>query len=161
MPPKQSKPDSRALTLLFKKHKTTVLLMLPTHETLELAKEKLLEALKRRGLSEINGDLIPDDSFDIEFGEPVDRADLEKGWKRLQADAPGLDTEDATKKNKGKSNNGSVSLLEAGLENGHSIAIRFRKPSEGQNAGLDMDIDGEDLGWDVIMPSYEDEEGEE
>ncbi|KAJ5774301.1 hypothetical protein N7457_009197 [Penicillium paradoxum] len=161
MPPRQSKPDSSALTLLFKKHKTTVLLMLQSHESLELTKEKLLEALKMRGLNDINGDPIPDDSFDIEFGEPVDRADFEKGWKRLQADTPGQDQEDASKKNKGKGKNESVSLLEAGIENGHPIAFRFRKPNEDQNASLDMEIDDEDPGWDVIMPSYEDEDEEQ
>lgn len=134
--------------------------MLQSHESLDLAKEKLLEALKLRGLSDINGDPIPYDSFDIEFGEPVDRADFEKGWKLLRADAPGLDDEGVSKKDKGKGKNESMSLLEAGIENGHTIAFRFRKSNEDQNADLEMDID-EDPGWDVIIPSYEDEEEEE
>jgi hypothetical protein len=145
-PPNQNQSDSRALTLLFKKHKTTVLLMMQPHVSLAIAKEKLLEALRARGLNDINGDPLPDDSFDIEFGEPVDRADYEKGWKPLQADTQDLDIDGGLKKNKGKSTNESPTLLEAGFENGHPIAFRFRKPSEGQNPG-----------WDVIMPSYEDE----
>ncbi|KAJ5130990.1 uncharacterized protein N7515_007029 [Penicillium bovifimosum] len=146
MPPKQQQSDSRALTLLFKKHKTTVFLMLQPHVSLETTKEKLLEALRARGLNDINGDPLPDDSFDIEFGELVDKSDYEKGWKLIQTDTPDLVIEGAPKKNKGKSTNESITLLEAGLENGHSIAFRFRKPGE-----------GEDPGWDVIMPSYEDE----
>ncbi|KAJ5384894.1 hypothetical protein N7517_002805 [Penicillium concentricum] len=144
MPPKQSKTDSRAVTILFKKHKTTVLLMLQPHESLDSTKERLLDALKSRDIKDINGDLLPDDSCNIEFGEPVDRVDLEKGWKRLQADV--------------KLQNESVTIMEAGLQNGHSIAFRFHKSSEGQNGGLDMDLDGEDPGWDVVMPTYEDDQ---
>ncbi|KAG0159110.1 hypothetical protein PDIDSM_6630 [Penicillium digitatum] len=146
MPPKQSKPDSRAVTILFKKHKTTVLLMLHPHESLDLTKTRLLNALKSREVTAINGDTVPDDSLDIEFGEPVDRADPEKGWKRLPVDS---------------SQNESVTVMEAGLKDGNSIAFRFHKSTEGQNGGLDMDLDGEDPGWDVVMPSYEEEPEEE
>ncbi|OQE46696.1 hypothetical protein PENCOP_c001G06072 [Penicillium coprophilum] len=144
MPPKQSKTDSRAVTILFKKHKTTVLLMLQPHESLDFTKEKLLGALKSRDIKDLNGDLLPDDSCDIEFGEPVDRADLEKGWKRLQADV--------------KVQNESVTIMEAGLQNGQSIAFRFHKSSEDQDGGFDMDLDSEDPGWDVVMPTYEDDQ---
>ncbi|KAJ5960078.1 uncharacterized protein N7479_007228 [Penicillium vulpinum] len=145
MPPKQSRTASSAVTLLFKKHKTTVLLMLQPHESLDFTKEKLLEALKSREVKDINGDLLPDDSSNIELGEPVDRADPEKGWRRLQTE----------------SGNKPVTLMEAGLQNGQSIAFRFHKSSEGQNDGLDMDLDDEDPGWDVVMPIYEEEEEEE
>ncbi|KAJ5163252.1 uncharacterized protein N7500_005082 [Penicillium coprophilum] len=143
-PPKQSKTDSRAVTILFKKHKTTVLLMLQPHESLDFTKEKLLGALKSRDIKDLNGDHLPDDSCDIEFGEPVDRADLEKGWKRLQADV--------------KVQNESVTIMEAGLQDGQSIAFRFHKSSEDQDGGLDMDLDSEDPGWDVVMPTYEDDQ---
>ncbi|KAJ6079415.1 hypothetical protein N7467_009168 [Penicillium canescens] len=156
MPPK-SKLDSSAATLFFKKHKTTVLLMLQTHESLDTAKEKLLEALNSRGVTDINGDPVPDDSFDIEFGVPMDRADLEKGWRRLDADAPELDEEGTTKKNKGKSKKEAVTLMAAGLENGHTVAFRFRKPNEGQD---EMDLDYEDPGWDVLIPTFDDEDEE-
>ncbi|KAF4761450.1 hypothetical protein N7455_002574 [Penicillium solitum] len=143
MPPKKSKTDSRAVTLLFKKHKTTVLLMPQPHEPLNFTKERLLDALKSRKITEINGDIVPDDSDDIEFGEPVDRADLEKGWKRI------------------KSQNGPVTVMEAGLQNGHPVAFRFHKSTEDQDGGVDMDLDGEEPGWDVVMPTYNDEPEEE
>ncbi|KAJ5208567.1 hypothetical protein N7449_002946 [Penicillium cf. viridicatum] len=143
MPPKKSKTDSRAVTLLFKKHKTTVLLMLQPHEPLDFTKERLLDALKSREVTEINGDIVPDDPNGVEFGEPVDRTDLEKGWKRL------------------KSQNESVTLMEVGLQNGHSVAFRFHKSTEGQHGGVNMDLDGEDPGWDVVMPTYNDEPQEE
>ncbi|KAJ5327098.1 hypothetical protein MYU51_008370 [Penicillium brevicompactum] len=157
MAPKQAKPDSRAATLFFKKHKTTVLLMLQTHETLESAKDNLLQALKSRSLNDINGDPVPDDSFDIELGVPVDRADLEKGWRSLEADDLVLDEESAPKKNKGKSKKQAPTLLEAGITDGNSIAFRFHKYNEAQN-GDRMDLDAEDPGWDVIVPSYADDE---
>ncbi|KAI3139054.1 uncharacterized protein N7518_006752 [Penicillium psychrosexuale] len=159
MPPKQSKTDSRAVTVLFKKHKTTILLMLQPHESLYFIKKRLLDALKSRNITNINGDIVPDSTSDVEFGEPVDRADLEKGWKRLQADVPGMDNEGAPKRNMNK--NDSPTVMEAGLENGYSIAFRFHKSTEDQNGGLDMDLDGEDPGWDVIMPTYEDEPEEQ
>lgn len=116
--------------------------MLQPHESLNNTKSRLLDALKSREVTAINGDIVPDDSVEIEFGEPVDRADLEKGWKRLQVDA---------------SQDESVTIMEAGLQNGHSIAFRFNKSTESQNGGLDMNLDGEDPGWDVIIPSYEEE----
>jgi hypothetical protein len=131
--------------------------MLQPHESLDTAKEKLLEALNSRGVTDINGDPIPDDSFDIEFGVPMDRADLEKGWRRLDADAPELDEEGTTKKKKGKSKKEAVTLMAAGLENGHTVAFRFRKANEGQD---EMDLDYEDPGWDVLIPTFDDEDEE-
>jgi hypothetical protein len=142
-----------------KKHKTTVLLIISLHETLDFAQEKLLQALKSRALHDINGDLIPDDSFDIEFGVPMDRTNLEKGWMRIETDPTGLDDESAPKKNKGKSKNGSPTLMELGIQNGHVIAFRFRKP-DGENVH-DGDLDVEDPGWDVEIPSIEDMDEED
>ncbi|CAG8187729.1 unnamed protein product [Penicillium olsonii] len=154
MPPKQSKIDSRAETLLFKKHKTTVLLMIQPHETLDLVKEILLQSLKSRALDNINGDSVPDNSFDIELGVPIDRADLGKGWRSLEVDLSELDEDNASKKNKGKSKKQSPTLLETGIQEGHTVAFRFRN-NQSQNQ---MDLDIEDPGWDVIMPSYDEED---
>lgn len=152
-PPKQAKPDPRSCTLLFKKHKTTVLLSLQSHESVTSAKEKLLQALKSRHLSDINGDAVPDDPAQIELGVPVDRSDLEKGWMGLITEIPG--EEDGSKKNGGKKN-ASDTLQAAGLQNGHSVAFRFRKTSAGDELETDMELN--DPGWDVIIPSFDDEE---
>ncbi|CAG7945169.1 unnamed protein product [Penicillium salamii] len=156
MPPAQSKIDSRAATLLLKKHKTTVLLMIQPHETLDYLKEILLQALKSRALNEINGESVPDDSFDIELGVPVDRADLEKGWRSLETDLAELANEGAQTKNKGKAKKESPTILETGIQSGHTLAFRFRK-NEGQSHDQ-IDLVTEDPGWDVIIPSYDDEE---
>ncbi|KAJ5389944.1 uncharacterized protein N7496_001012 [Penicillium cataractarum] len=153
MPPKQAKPDSRATTLLFKKHKSTVLLSLQPHEPLTAVKEKLLEAFRSRNMTEINGEPVPSDSALIEFGVPVDRSDLEKGWRLLPTDG-----EDATKTTAGKRAS-SGTLLAAGLDNGHLVAFRFRSPGDVQGSDeVDADVDLNDPGWDVVIPSFEDEE---
>ena len=134
--------------------------MLQPHESLHYTKKKLLDALESREITNINGDIVPESTSDVQFGEPVDRADLEKGWKRLQADIP-VDNEGAGKKNINKSQTDTRTVMEAGLQDGYSIAFRFYKSTEDQNGGLDMDLDGEDPGWDVVMPTYEDEPEEQ
>ncbi|KAJ5307684.1 hypothetical protein N7476_008340 [Penicillium atrosanguineum] len=151
MPPKQAKPDSRSCTLLFKKHKTTVLLSLQSHESITSAKEKLLQALNSRQLRDINGDVIPDDPAAIELGVPMDRSDLDKGWMSLTMDVPGQESGAKTGKKKL-----SDTLQAAGLENGHSVAFRFRKLGAGDEVDTDMDLN--DPGWDVIIPSFDEEE---
>ena len=134
-----------------------MLLSLQPHEPLTSAKEKLLKALKSREIREINGDPIPEDPADIEFGVPVDRGDLEKGWTRLQTNPSAPNNDDASKKPAKNPKNSSETLLAAGLENGHSVAFRFRKPSDAEKDDeLGMDIDWEDPGWDVIVPSFDD-----
>ena len=131
-----------------------MLLSLQPHEPLTSAKEKLLKALKSREIREINGDPIPEDPADIEFGVPVDRGDLEKGWTRLQTNFAAPNDDDASKETAKNSENSSETLLAVGLKNGHSVAFRFRKPSDAEkNDELGIDIDWEDSSWDVIVTS--------
>ncbi|GAD93368.1 conserved hypothetical protein [Paecilomyces variotii No. 5] len=154
-----AKPSPLSWTLLFRKHKTTVLLMLPPNETLTSAKAELLKALNARGLKEMNGDTIPEDPTEIEFGVPVDKNELEKGWTRLDVEVPEL-AEGGAKKT--KKNAGEVTLQGADIKDGQSIAFRFRKRSEDGSGKdeLDLDLELEDPGWDVIVPSLDDEEPE-
>jgi hypothetical protein len=150
--------DPLSLTLLFKKHKTTVLLMLPPHETITTAQEMLLKALQSRGIKEINGDSVPQDFPEIEFGVAVDMNDLEKGWSKLEIAMPELENGGTSKRGAGK----RTSLKAADIRNGQVIAFRFRKPREQPETHGDLDIDAEleDPGWDVVVPSLDDEEGE-
>lgn len=114
--------------------------------------------MKSRELREINGDPVPEDSGCIEFGLPVDRNDPEKGWKRLATHATGDENGDVPQTSAGRAGD---TVLAAGLENGHSVAFRFRKPGEVKDEDeIDMDLNQEDPGWDVIIPSYDDEEEE-
>ncbi|KAL6236590.1 hypothetical protein BDW75DRAFT_206429 [Aspergillus navahoensis] len=149
-----SQPDPLSWTLLLKKHRTTVLLLLPPTQTIEATKINLLEALRARGLNEINGDPVPEDPTAVEFGVAVDKNDLEKGWTSLEALK--IEAEDVTKRGPGKKAT-SLSLKAAEISNGQSIAFRFRKTGV---AGSDnaTDLDSEDPGWDVVIPSFNDEE---
>lgn len=159
-PPKHAKSDSRSCTLLFKKHKTTVLLSLQPHEPLTSAKEKLLGALASRGLRDINGDAIPNDPAEVEFGLPVDKSDLEKGWMRLSTDVPGQG-EDATEKKSIAKSKTAETLQATGLQNGSLVAFRFRQPTEAAVVDeVDRDPELTDPGWDVVIPSFDDEEGQ-
>ncbi|KAL1962065.1 hypothetical protein VTN77DRAFT_651 [Rasamsonia byssochlamydoides] len=150
-----SKPDPLSWTLRFKKHKTTVLLMVPGHESIASVKEKLLHALKSRGIKEINGDPVPDDPSEIEFGVPVDRNELEKGWTRLDVELANGE------KASGRAKNGTkTSLQSADIRNGQPIAFRFRKASD-ENQDKDvLELELEDPGWDVVVPTLDDEEPE-
>ncbi|OQE19816.1 hypothetical protein PENSTE_c014G07152 [Penicillium steckii] len=155
MPPKQSKSDSKAVTLLFKKNKITTLLSLQPHEQLDSVRQKLLEALRGRDVREINGDIVPDDPAEIEFGVPIDRSDIEKGWTRLRSNSS----------KEGNENKAARALantvLDSDLGNGNWVAFRFRKPGTSEETEQDetaMSLDLDDPGWDVIIPSFDDEE---
>ncbi|KAL4781716.1 hypothetical protein BJX76DRAFT_334777 [Aspergillus varians] len=143
--------DPLSWTLLFKKHKTTVLLMLPPSETIPGTKIALLKALQARSLKEINGDPVPENPTEIEFGVAVDKNDLEKGWTSLEA----LEFEDdeAPKRGAGKKAT-PLSLKVVEINNGQSVAFRFRKPGKDDSTDLDL----EDPGWDVVLPSLDDDE---
>jgi hypothetical protein len=122
--------------------------MLPAQESLASTKEKLLNALNARGLKEINGDKIPQNHLDIELGIPIDRNHLNRGWIGL--DPMVVDGDDKPATNKGSKKDAPNSLQGANIRNGQAIAFRFKASSDG-------DDDGGDPGWDVVIPSLDDE----
>lgn len=138
--------------------------MLLPQESITNTKTALLNALKARELSGINGEPLPEDASDIEFGVAVDRNDLEKGWTRLEVEGSHFAEEEVPKKNTGKKTSGFISLQALDLRNGQSIAFRFKKPGDGEKAvkkdgeDIDIDLDLEDPGWDVVVPKFDDEE---
>ncbi|KAK1148918.1 hypothetical protein N8T08_007593 [Aspergillus melleus] len=154
-----SQVDPLSWTLLFKKHKTTVLLTLPPSESITTVKATLLKALQSRDLKEINGAPVPEDSSEIELGVAVDKNDLEKGWTRLEPDMSEFDDDEAPRRGAGKTAS-SLTLQSAELWNGQSIAFRFQKPKENGGAGDDIALGLEDPGWDVVLPSLDEEEEE-
>lgn len=121
-------------------------------------KQKVLHALKERDVREINGGIVPDDAAEIEFGIPIDRSDLEKGWTRLKTNT----SNEETGKNSGRALADTV--LDADLGNGNWVAFRFRKDmkaeesKEDEEDGTAMSLDLDDPGWDVVVPSFEEEE---
>ncbi|WEW58924.1 hypothetical protein PRK78_004392 [Emydomyces testavorans] len=153
-----SKPSPLSWTLRFKNHNITVLLLVSPAEPFKKIKETLLKALKIRGIKEINGISIPQDSSEIEFGLPVDRNNLEKGWVLLElpTELKGVKRDAAgTKKNAI-----SDSPQGADLRDSQAVAFRFRaaKSTEATEDEAGMDID--DPGWDVLIPTYDDEDEE-
>lgn len=139
-------------TLRFKQHKTTVLLFAQQSQPLDSIKRDLLNAIKARGIEDINGNALPSDPEDIEFGVPRDKYDISKGWVPLKI--PEVEDGDTKGKGKGVKKDSVLngSPLGAGLKDGAMLAFRFTKgPAEDG-----MDVDDE---WDVIIPSYDDEVG--
>ena len=137
-------------TLRFKQHKTTVLLFAQQSQSFDSIKCDLLDAIKARGIEDINGNALPSDPKDIEFGVPRDKYDISKGWVPL--DIPEVGDVDTKGKGVKKDSVLNGSPLGAGLKDGAMLAFRFTKgPVEDG-----MDVDDE---WDVIIPSYDDEVG--
>ncbi|KAE8352650.1 hypothetical protein BDV28DRAFT_122615 [Aspergillus coremiiformis] len=154
-------PDPLSWTLLFKKHKTTLLLMLPPSETITTAQSTLLQALQSRGVKDINGDPTPEDPSEIELGIAVDKNDLGKGWTKLELQASQFSEDEAPKRGGGRKSAAPLSLQAAELRNGQWIAFRFRKRrKETEPTDNLIDLELEDPGWDVILPSLDDEEEE-
>lgn len=113
-------------------------------------KQDLLDSIKDTGIQDINGNTLPSNPDSIVFGVPKDKYDPSKGWIDLEIP----ETENAD--TKGKSvKKGSVinqNPLGAGLKDGALLAFKFQSEGEGD----EMEVDG---GWDVVIPSFEDEGG--
>ncbi len=132
------------MTLRFKQHKTTILLLVPQSQPFTTVKQHLLEAIRSTGINDINGNPVPSDPEAIVFGLPIDKNEIKKGWVPLKIP----EREDGDTKGKGIKK-GTVlngSPLGAGLKEGALLAFKFR----------DIDAEEDDQ-WDVVMPSYDDE----
>lgn len=85
------------------------------------------------------------------LGVPVDKNDVEKGWVDLFITEP-EDGERVVTLPKGvRKNVLNASPLGAGLKDGAMLAFKFR------GAGETATTEGDD--WDVLMPSFDDEDG--
>jgi len=178
--PLASLPSAEHITLLLKSHKQTVLLsVLPTTAFPEI-KSLLLLALQSRNITSIDDTPIPSDSDAIEFGVLRNRKNPAEGWVALEIKE--LDVNDTTAKGGKRKIGGKKSVLNespagAGLGDGSMLAFRFKTKNdegkekvkaeaEGEDWDLEANEDGEDdemeiepdPGWNVILPSYDDEE---
>ncbi|KAI9880816.1 MAG: hypothetical protein M1830_000252 [Pleopsidium flavum] len=155
MPMKE--PDTLQWTLRFKQNKTTILLFVDPGQSFDSIKQDLLDALKKSGRTELNGEPVPSDSDHVLLGLPMDKNDLSKGWVKLEI--PETEIEDglgAKKKVGGKKSILNASPQGAGLKDGAVLAFRFSE------SGDKVDEEGLEVGygkWDVVIPSYEDEYG--
>ena len=135
-------------TLRFKQHKTTILLFVQQSQTFDSIKRDLLNAINATGVQTINGNALPVNPEDIEFGVPRDKNDPGKGWVALKI--PEFEDGDAKGKGVKKGSILNQSPLGAGLKDGAMLAFKFTKRVDED----EMDTDAE---WDVIIPSYDDE----
>ena len=90
---------------------------------------------------------MPSDPDEVVLGVPIDKNDIDRGWKNLLI--PEIEKEDDEHKSKKvkKDSVANSSPLGAGLKDGAMIAFRFKE---------DANEDGEE-GFDVVMPTYEED----
>lgn len=146
-------PDPQKWTLRFKQHKTTILLFVDQAQSFTSIKTDLLEAIAKTGRTELNGQRVPTDPEDVIFGVPIEKNDPSRGWVRLDIPETGVQVNGTSKKIGGKKSVLNSSPLGAGLRDGAMLAFRFQQDGQGANE------DREDEGWDVLIPSYEEEYG--
>ncbi|OAX82613.1 hypothetical protein ACJ72_03038 [Emergomyces africanus] len=153
-----SEPDSLKWTLRFKNHNVTILLLVSPAQSFESIKEELLKALKVRNIAEINGQPVPEEPAEIEFGTPIDRNNLEKGWEILKPTKEEVGNEKQKQPLRGRKT--AMSCPEgAGLKDSQAIAFRFRKPVEGEDED-ELGVGFDDPGWDVKIAKYDVEDDE-
>ena len=160
-------PSPDMITLLFKCHKsTTALSVLPTKPFTEI-KPLLLAALQSRNVKTLpNSDVpLPEDPEELELGVVADKKDASKGWVPMHIKEQEVNGPKGTKKKVGgKDSVLNQSPLGAGLGDGAWIAYRIKPDQqdlqvedEAQEGGTpDIEI-AEDPGFDVVIPSFEDE----
>ena len=148
--PPKAKTLQSDLTLRFKNHRITILLLCQQSQSFTSIRQDLLESIKATGIENINGTFIPSNPEDIILGVPLDKNDLTKGWVNLEI--PEFDESEAQGKGVKKGSVLNQSPLGAGLKDGALLAFKFKK----ERASDEIELDDE---WDVVMPSYEDEDG--
>jgi hypothetical protein len=156
-------PSPISVTLLLKNSKSTTLLSVQPTSTFDDIKVLLLAALKSRNVPD-----IPESPAALELGVLADRRDTSKGWVTLHQRVQELATgKHAKKAASGKKSALNDSVEGAGLVDGSWVAWRVRSrvgkdenvPTDEDGDEMSIDIDAEeDPGWDVVIPSYEDEE---
>jgi hypothetical protein len=127
-------------------------------------KTLLLAALKSRNIDTLpNSNTLLPNPDNLEFGVLVDKKDLSKGWQPL------VSTGRSIGNGKARKSGGRDAAIDdtpsgAGLGDGSWVAYRVKKTQSGA-ATNDEDTDGdspdvdidEDPGFDVVVPSYDDE----
>ena len=166
-------PSQSHITLLLKHHKSTTLLSVSPSQNFSEIKSLLLSALKSRNITSLpasksSATSLPSDSDDLEFGILADRKDPSKGWISLESAASAKNSKKVPGRT--KVTPGADSPEAAGLGDGSMVAYRIRKSTKGKERAKSVDSDAEngdvdiemddDPGWDVILPSFEDEDRE-
>jgi hypothetical protein len=181
-------PTPEHITLLLKNHKQTVLLsVMPTTPFAEI-RSLLLAALQSRNITSIDGAPLPDEPEEIEFGVLRNKRNPAEGWVPLDVKEMEVgDARGGKRKVGGKQSVLNESPAGASLGDGSMLAFRFRAQgkksvlnegfagaslgdesilafrfqTQGKEDAPEDDDNVEiedDPGWNVILPSYDDEE---
>jgi hypothetical protein len=156
--PPVTSPTSAHLTLLLKHARSTTVLSALPETSFTTLKFQLLEVLSARGLGHLPGTTttLPTDPNDLELGVLLDKHEPQKGWVATDSLA-GLSTTKSSSKKKSKGVVETVGDLE--LKDGGWIAYRVREPRLG-GGDDDEELEAiEDPGWNVELPTFDDEEG--
>jgi len=165
-------PSADTITLLLKCHKSTTLLSVLPTTPFEEIKVLLVAALQSRGVTTLpnSASPLPKDADDLEFGVLKDKKDASKGWVLLEIrEQEVTGSKGGKKKVGGKDSILNQNPVGAGLNDGAWIAYRLKVPSkdiqadseilEDANGTPEIDIMA-DVGWDVVMPTFDDEDEE-
>lgn len=154
-------PTPSHLTLLLKHGRSTTVLSALPETPLSTLKSQLLQVLSARGLSQLPGSPtpLPTSAEDLELGVLVDKHEPGKGW--ISAESVSVLSPISNKPSKKKPRGVVETVGDLELKEGGWIAYRIRGPPIG---GDDEDEEIEavsDPGWNVEIPSFDDEEGGE
>ncbi|RVX71986.1 hypothetical protein B0A52_04584 [Exophiala mesophila] len=159
-------PTPDTITLLFKHDKSTTLLsVLPTTPFVEI-KALLVAALRSRNITTFPNSptSLPEDVQDLEFGILVDKKDPSQGWVSLETSEDDNSVKGNKKKTTGKGTTKTQDPVGVGLTDGCWLAYRLKStsPSKSQDhrdaepGSPEIEIE-EDPGWNVVLPSFDDE----
>lgn len=150
-------------TLRLKHHKTTVVLSAEPDTDFRAIKTELLRTLKLTYPSgKLNGHDIPSDPDDVFLGKLRNVDDPREGWTTIdvpEANGDGAAPAPASSSANGARKRAKLAKLDcpqgAGLQDWAALAFQFKnvQPSKGDGK---MDVDS--VEWDVVTPSYEDDE---
>lgn len=155
--PPVTQPTPSHLTLLLKHARSTTVLSAVPDTPLSTLKQQLLQVLSARNISHLPGTLtpLPSSPSDLELGVLIDKHEPQKGWVSTESMSALASSKNSKKKVKGAVE--TVGDLE--LKDGGWIAYRIRGPPIGGD-DEDEEIEAvEDPGWNVEIPSFDDEEG--
>lgn len=162
-------PTPAHLTLLFKHDKSTTLLSVLPFQSLTEVKTMLLAVLISRDITTFPGTSIPlpSNPYDLELGITKDRRDgrdTSKGWI-IAEDARSATENSKSGKKKSTSAKAGEPIETIGdleLKDGSYVAYRLKTTIDDlvdEGVDEDMDMKGQDeMGWNVVVPSYDDEE---
>lgn len=157
--PPVTQPTPSHITLLLKHGRSTTVLSALPDTPLSTLKQQLLDVLSARNISHLPGSPtpLPSSPSDLELGVLIDKHEPQKGWVLTESISALSSSKNSKKKVKGAVE--TVGDLE--IKDGGWIAYRIRGPPIGGEDDDGEEIEAfEDLGWNVEIPSFDDEEGQ-